>query len=169
LLQLVREHRLQPWQIARIVVHCAPHTARLVGSHRVAGVLDAQMSLPYTLAVTARSGRADLPQFDPPQTADPEIARLMAATELVADLPADHAQGPRVALLLADGRTVQAQVAVAKGDPRLPVSDEELHAKAQSLIEPVLGAQAFARITRGVARLEQLADFNELAQLLSPA
>jgi 2-methylcitrate dehydratase PrpD len=168
LLQLQREHDLRCSDIQRLVVHCAPHTARLVGSHRVDNVLDAQMSLPYALAVTAASGRADLPQFDPPRHSEPGIARLMAVTEVLGDLPADHAQGPLLEVHL-EGRTLRAQVGVAKGHPSLPVSDQELHAKSQSLIEPLLGAERFARIAQTVDRLEELPDFNQLADLLTPA
>lgn len=168
LLLLMREHDLRSHHMARIVVHCAPHTARLVGSHRVDSVLDAQMSLPYALAVTACTGRADLSQFDPPRAGEPGIARLMQSTTVLGDLPADHARGPLLEVHTGAG-SLQAQVDVGKGDPRVPLSDEELHDKARSLIEPVLGAGRFARIAGTVARLEELADFNQLAELLVPS
>jgi 2-methylcitrate dehydratase PrpD len=167
LMQVMQQHDLRSHDISRLVAHCAPHTARLVGSHRVESVLDAQMSLPYALAVTACSGRAELAQFDPPRVAEREIARLMQATVVMADLPADHPHGPQLDVFTSKG-VLQAQVAVAKGDPSLPLSDDELHAKARSLIEPVLGADRFARIAGTAARLEELADFNELADLLAP-
>lgn len=168
LLQLMQRHDLCSRDIASLVVHCAPHTARLVGGHRVESVLDAQMSLPYALAVTACSGNADLAQFDPPRAAEPEVARLMQATTVLADLPANHPHGPKLEVFAAEG-ILQAQVDDAKGHPNNPLRDDELHAKARSLIAPVLGADRFERVADTVARLETLADFNELADLLAPA
>lgn len=169
LLQVMREHGLQSAQIERIVVHCPQHTVRLVGSHRVDSVLDAQMSLPYSLAVTACGGRADLPQFDPLRTNEPEVRRLMAAIHLEGDRPATEMEGPVVQVFLTDGRTVRGQVAYAKGHPTNPLTAEEVHAKAQSLIVPVLGAQRFDRIAHAIRHLEDLADLRELTALLRPA
>lgn len=169
LLQVMREHGLQSAQIERIVIHCPEHTVRLVGGHRIDSVLDAQMSLPYALAVTACGGRADLSQFDPPRTQEPEVRRLMAATRLEADRPATDLEGPLVEVTLTDGRTLSAQVPYAKGHPTNPLSDEEVHAKAQSLIVPVLGASRFDRIAHAIRHLEDLADMRELTALLRPA
>lgn len=169
LLQLIGQHGLQAAQIAAIVVHCPEHTARLVGSHRVDSVLDAQMSLPYALAVTACGGRADLPQFDPLRTDEPEVRRLMAATCLEADRPATDMEGPEVEVLLTDGRTLRAQVPYAKGHPTNPLSDREVHAKAESLIVPALGASRFEQIAQAIRQLESLTDMRELTALLRPA
>ena len=132
-------------------------------------VLDAQMSLPYALAVVACSGHADLPQFSPPRTQDREAMRLMEAVELVVDLPADHTAGPTVEVWRTSGAVVAAQVAIAKGHPDAPLSDGELHAKAQSLMEPVMGAERFARIAETITSLERLSDFGQLAALLQVA
>lgn len=169
LLQVMRQHGLQPAQIERIVVHCPEHTARLVGSHRVDSVLDAQMSLPYALAVTACGGRADLPQFDPPRTQEPEVRRLMAAIRLEADRPATEMEGPVVEVFLTDGRTMHGQVPYAKGHPTNPLSDQEVLAKAESLIVPVLGNSRFEQIARTIGQLENLNDMRELTALLRPA
>lgn len=169
LLHIVGQHHVQPGQIAQIVVHCPEHTARLVGSHRIEGVLDAQMSLPYALAVAACGGRADLAQFDPVRTHEPEIRRLMAATRLEIDRPADDVQGLVLDIVLHDGRTLQGQVAFAKGHPKNPLTDDEVHAKARSLIVPVLGASRFEQIAHAIRHLETLPDARELTALLRPA
>ncbi len=169
LLALMQQHGLQPAQIERIVVHCPEHTARLVGGHEVDSVLDAQMSLPYALAVTACGGLADLPQFDPPRTPEPEVRRLMAATRLVADRPATDMEGPRVEVHLVDGRVLQGQVAYAKGHPTNPMSDAEVHAKAESLIVPVLGRTRFDQIVQAIHDLDTLPDIRQLTALLRPA
>lgn len=169
LLELRAAHRLAIEDIASIEVHCPPHTSKLVGGFRVENVLEAQMSLPYALAVTALTGRADLPQFDPPQIAHPQIQRLMAGIVLRPDLPADHPHGPLVQVLSTDGRRLQAQVQFAKGHPSNPITDAELRAKAQSLIAPVLGQARFVALEQAIAELPTRGEFRSFAALLEQA
>ncbi|MPN06306.1 hypothetical protein SDC9_153562 [bioreactor metagenome] len=169
LLQLQQEHGIRAQDIARIEVHCPAHTAKLVGGYRVESVLDAQMSMPYSLAVTALTGRADLPQFAPTQIDNPQIQRLMQAILLVPDLPAEHVHGPVVKIQCTDGRHLQAQVQFAKGHPTNPISDAELRAKAHSLITPRLGEARFDAIEQAVADLHNASDFRTFAALLQPA
>ena len=169
MLQLQREHALRAEEIALIEVHCPAHTAKLVGGYRVQSVLDAQMSMPYSLAVTALTGRADLPQFAPTQIDNPQIQRLMQAIALVPDLPAEHVHGPIVQVQCIDGRTLQAQVQFAKGHPTNPITDSELRTKAHSLITPRLGEARFEAIEQAVADLHNIRDFRTFAALLRPA
>lgn len=169
LLELRTEHALTAADIARMEVHCPPHTVKLVGSKRVSNVLEGQMSMPYALAVTALTGRADLPQFAPEHMAHPEIQRLLACTTLHADLPAEHAHGPRLEVHCTDGRVLHAQVAFAKGHPSNPLSEQALRAKAQSLVVPVLGEPRFAQLEQAIQNLHTLHDFRTFAALLQPA
>lgn len=166
LLQLMQEHHLQAADITHLDVHCSPHTAKLVSSHRINNVLDAQMSMPYALAVTALAGNADLPQFTPPQTSHPEVQRLMQHTALLADLPTDHIAGPIVDLHTTDGRLLKAQVQFAKGHPKHPITDAELHAKAQSLIAPQMGQSRCDGIEHAIAHLQDCSNFRSFSRLL---
>lgn len=169
MLQLQQKHGLRAEDIASIEVHCPAHTAKLVGGYRVESVLEAQMSMPYSLAVTALTGYADLPQFTPPQIDHPQIQRLMQAITLVPDLPAEHVHGPIVQVQCTDGRNLQAQVQFAKGHPTNPISDAELRAKTHSLITPRLGEARFQAIEQAVSDLHKTSDFRTFAALLQPA
>lgn len=169
MLQLQSAHHLRAEDIAHIDVHCPAHTAKLVGGYRVESVLDAQMSMPYSLAVTALTGRADLPQFAPVQIGNAQVQRLMQAITLVPDLPAEHMHGPILKVQCTDGRQLQAQVEFAKGHPTNPISDSELRAKAHSLITPRLGERGFEAIEQTIARLHTMSDFRPFAALLQPA
>lgn len=169
MLQLQHKHGLRAEDIAHVEVHCPAHTAKLVGGYRIESVLEAQMSMPYSLAVTALTGRADLPQFAPPQIDHPQIQRLMQAITLVPDLPAEHAYGPIVQVQCKDGRNLQEQVKFAKGHPTNPISDTELRAKAHSLITPRLGEARFEAIEQAVENLHHTSDFRAFCALLQPA
>ena len=169
MLLLKKKHGLQAEDIEHIEVHCPAHTAKLVGGYRVKSTLEAQMSMPYSLAVAALTGRADLPQFAPPKNESPEVQRLMKAIKLIPDLPAEHTQGPLVRVTCINGSCLQEQVEFAKGHPNNPISDEELHAKAQSLITPLLGEDRFKAIKEAVLHLHDISDIRTFARLLQPA
>lgn len=166
--QLMAAHGFDAEAIDSIVVHGNDYVKRLVGNKTIRTVLDAQMSLPYALAVTAVSGRADLPQFDPPRTGDAPVAALLERIEVVPDRTLGLRENPSVEVVLRDGRRFEAQVEFAKGDPRNPVSDEELQAKARSLVVPVLGESRFRQLVEAVDTLDTLTDIRSFTALLRP-
>src|SRR5690606_36807523 len=82
LLHLMQSHGFDGEQFAEIRILGTEYIERLVGNRRIQTVLDAQMSLPYALAVTALGGRADLPQFDPLRTSEPRVQQLLDNTRV---------------------------------------------------------------------------------------
>lgn len=152
--------------IESIVIRGAEPNVRLVGNKRIDNVLDAQMSLPYALAVAACGGDAALTRFDPLRTGDPEVARLLRNTEMVVDARLGENANAVVQVLLKDGRRFEHQVLRAKGDPQNPLTDDEFAAKTRSLIEPVLGVERVAQIAEALSRLDRVDDFRAVSQLL---
>lgn len=167
LLHLMQTHQFDGEGIEQILIHGTDYTERLVGNRRIETVLDAQMSLPYALAVTAFGGRADLPQFDPIRTSESRVQQLLDNTRVVVDRDPQVRESPLIEVVLKDGRRLSHQVLFAKGDPRNPVSDEELMAKARSLIVPVLGEARFREIVQAIDELEQVRDFRAVTRLLA--
>ncbi len=167
LLHLMQTHGFGGEHIDEILVHGTEYTERLVGNRRIETVLDAQMSLPYALAVTAFGGRADLPQFDPLRTGEPRVRQLLERTRVLPDRDASVPATPVVEVVLNDGRRFSHQVLHAKGDPRNPLDDDELRAKARSLIAPVLGEARFVQIADAIDGLERVTDFRAVTELLA--
>jgi 2-methylcitrate dehydratase PrpD len=130
-------------------------------------LLEAQFSMQYGLAVAAVSGRATLDQFQPQRSGEPEVARLMRATTLLADRVVKPGDYPPIEVVLADGRSIERHVQFAKGAPQAPLSDAELADKVASLIDPVLGAPRRREIAATVATLEHLTDMRALTRLLA--
>jgi len=155
--------------IAALLVHGNAQTRRQFERTDVRNLLEAQFSMPYCLAVAADSGHATLDQFDPLRTADPEIRRLMALTEIRTDRVLGATDYPSLEVVFKDGSRQYKDVPFAKGAPEAPVSDAELIAKAMSLLGPVLGGAAAQRLVDAVWTLEQCADFATITALLVPA
>jgi len=169
LFELMAEGLFRHDAIERIVVHGSAQTKRQFGNTHVETLLDAQFSLPYSLAVAAESGRGTIDQFWPLRAGESVIAGLMARTEIVADRTLKPGENPTLEIVLRDGRRFERQTGFAKGAPENPVPDDELEAKAETLIAPVLGKGAFRAILAQIRALETLADSRRLTELLRPA
>jgi aconitate decarboxylase len=110
-----------------------PLTHRLVGRPPAAGmsVAYARLCLSYVAAVCLRRGTVGLGDFDATALSDPamlELAqRLSVEDDGNRDLNALHPV--RVELMLADGRTVTADVADVLGSPPNPLSPEAARGK----------------------------------------
>jgi 2-methylcitrate dehydratase PrpD len=85
--------------------------------------------------------------------------------------PALDAQYPavwpaRVEVILADGRTLKAATQYAKGDPRNPLSLDEVIAKHRSIVAGVVDDSTDDAILDFILRLERKPDFSELTRIL---
>ena len=167
LFDVMRETGADSRAIERMIVHGNEQNRVQFDRPRVGNLLDAQFSFQYALAVGASSGRATLDQFTPSRDAEPEVKRLMAATEVVADREQPAGTYPPLEVRLKDGRRIERHVKFAKGAPENPLTDDELHAKAESQIAPVLGTARCNAILACVASLEDVRDLSDLARLLA--
>jgi 2-methylcitrate dehydratase PrpD len=153
--------------IAALIVHGNAQTRRQFERTDVRNLLEAQFSMPYCLAVAADSGRATLDQFEPLRTADAEIQRLMALTEIRTDRVLGPTDYPSLEVVFKDGRREYRDVPFAKGAPEAPVGDAELIDKAMSLLGPALGTDIAQQVIDAVWSLERCADFSTVTALLA--
>jgi 2-methylcitrate dehydratase PrpD len=106
-------------------------------------MLAAKFSLPYSVAAMLVRGVADVPAFREPSLSDAVILDLASRIAVEED-PQMTARLPglrpaRVALHLADGRTLSAEALTNRGDTEDPYTEAEVRAKFRELTEPVYG------------------------------
>jgi 2-methylcitrate dehydratase PrpD len=152
--------------IAALIVHGNAQTRLQFSRTDVRNLLEAQFSAAYCLAVAASSGRATLDQFVPLRTGDAEVRRLIALTEIRTDRVLDSKDYPSLEVLFADGTRVHKDVPFAKGAPEAPIPDDELVAKAMSLLVPALGAGTASRVVDSVWSVEGCVDLSAITALL---
>ena len=70
----------------------------------------------------------------------------------------------RVEVNLVDGRTLSASVQYAKGDPRNPLSEEEVIAKHRSIVAGIADRQTDDAILDFILNVETKSNFNELTR-----
>lgn len=136
--------------------------------------LDAQMSIPYTVAVALlKKGDVWLDDFEARRYRDRRVRAL--ADRITVEGDPDLAKGtpkrpitmPCVATLKTkDGRTLAKRVDHHKGDPRNPLSESDLIGKFERCAKGSLGAKRRARALDLILNLDALADVGQLMRRL---
>ncbi|WP_057636223.1 MmgE/PrpD family protein [Stenotrophomonas ginsengisoli] len=138
--------------------------------------LQAKFSLQHALAAICAHGTPVLAHYTDAACADPAIARLRSAVQVVEDaacsarFPAHY--GANVRVQLADGRVLQAQRVDAWGDPEQPMHPADIDTKAMELaqwggVEPGL-AHALIVQVRNLAEGGTLDTLTPLLSQVSP-
>jgi len=102
--------------------------------------------------------------------ADPKVRAVKERVQLVADRSLKDPAAPRSGLVevaLRDGRTVSHFTRQPPGTKENPLDTAAVTAKAQALMEPVLGARRTGTLIERVHALEELKDVRELRPLLT--
>ena len=145
-LVLQAAHGIDYRDIAHIAVGGYRATFEVTGRKSVATPFEGRFSTPFTVAMALVYGSVRLEAFEPHRLADAQVQALMQKVdvhidpEIAAGFPSQRAA--RVTIRLADGRAFTHFQPTRKGDPDMPLDDEELEAKFFELTEPVVGAVA---------------------------
>ncbi len=174
-LNLVCEHDLQPADVAQITVETIARAADILSDpakYRPTTVETADHSMPYCLAVAIADREVTPRQFTDERIGDPSLHPLMDAVSAVGTEEFEslfpESQPARVTIVTHDGRSYSARVDVPKGDPRDPMTDDELKAKFESLIPGAYSSEQRTWIQDAILSLEDVGDVGEFMTLLVP-
>ncbi len=170
--ELRHRHRIDPAAVERVIVRTAEGVRLQCGfEYRAAGVVQAQMSLQYIVAVSLLDGAALLPQFSEARIADPAVMELAGRVAVVADPEMDELYPGRYAnkveILLKNGQRIAARVDFPRGSSAFPMAFPEVAAKFRSLASPVVGADRTEALVETIGKLELLDDIRQLTSLLA--
>lgn len=149
ILALVREHDLQPDEIFRIEVAILEAGWGLVAEPRQQkyhpqSIVEAQFSMPFGAAMAVMYRAAGIDQFTEENVRSESVRRMMGRVVLQKDIRIEKnfpEEWPaRVAINVVDGRHLETIIRHPKGDPKNPLSWDELIAKFKSLTAPVISA-----------------------------
>lgn len=149
-------------QIRRITVRGTPHTMRQFGKWDIRTVLDAQLSIPYGIAVLLVSGDAFVDQYSLARISAPDVQELMRRVEIVLDPDLSGRDQPGVEVELTNGNSYESRVVIAKGAPENPMSNEEIVEKFHRLAIPVIGQAKTRQLVDQIHNLEHLDDLADL-------
>jgi 2-methylcitrate dehydratase PrpD len=157
-LELRRRHDLRPEAVTRIEVGLVSPAFAIVcepldAKRRPRSVVDAQFSLPFSVAVALATGSAAPDQFTATRWDDPIIRRLMDLVEPQRDRGLD-ARDPAVwpvwVRVTTERGVHEARVEHPRGDPENFPSPDELETKFRHLAARSLDGAAIARLSAAI-------------------
>ena len=165
--KLVREHDVDPDAVEQITITTL--WGHLLADLAPAGAVDAQFSLPYTVA-TALDRRELTPAlYDEETLRDPRIARLLERTRVLHDAEADAAFYEeqrivqQVEIALSDGRTLRQPVEFPRDRPS--IGRAEIEQKLHALAGEVLSTEKRNALIEATRALRSLDDASRLVAL----
>lgn len=168
-LEIRRKHQPDLQRIKRIRMARHPDWALYHQNAHPTTYHEAQVSLPYSVAVALTDGQALFPQYNNARLKEPMLKKLSEMVEISVDESLPRGVSCLMTMEMDDGAIYRSQVDYPKGSIQNPMSDDELRAKFDSLATPVLGAERAAQVAEQVANIEACADVGALMRLLAPA
>ena len=171
-LDIVRKHDLQPDDIETVHIRSLARAADILADpskYDPRSKETADHSLPYVIAAAIADRNVTPLQFTPEKIMDPMIRAQLNKVKVIAD-PAIEAVFPKLQRVVVTIRTTKGeefteQLDYPKGDPRNPLTDEEIEAKFDALARPVCSDDALQRMKAAVWNLEHAGSTRDLMRL----
>ena len=139
--------------------------------YRPQNEMDAQMSLPYCLAVgLLKDGDVEIEDFDRSNYHNPEILELADKVTAEGDpeldiVPFLPMSMPAIATVVTKGgKTFSKRVDFQKGDPRNPLTEADFHKKFGRCVKGSLTQEKSDRLLRAINDLEKLSRTSDLTK-----
>jgi 2-methylcitrate dehydratase PrpD len=164
------EHRaagLTADDVSGIEIETYATALEVAGNPDPATAFEAKFSIAYCVAAELVLGGVRLRAFEDAALTDPTIRRLIAMTTVGVDTEYDALfpgrRAARVTVTDTGGRRHVRERLTRKGDPDDPLDDDELRAKFDELVTPILGESGSRRLAGQLWGLRELASVCELA------
>jgi 2-methylcitrate dehydratase len=171
MMKCVKENHLRPADVSQIKVEVIARAADILGDphkYRPDSKETADHSLPYCMAVGLVDGMVTPLQFKEARVLDKSLIPIMDMVKVVANDEFEALfpkfQPSRVTITTRDGKSFATRVDVPKGDPRDPMTAEEIGVKFHALGDAVLGRAKCDRLADMILRMETLTDAGDLAR-----
>lgn len=152
---------VSPDEIRRIVISTYGPALDVAGNPRPSTAAEARFSLPFVVATAVLHGKVRLAAFSKERLKDEQVRRLMKRIELNVDPQLDAAfpaqRSAKVRFELTDGRVEEFVQPHRRGDPELPLTDQELDEKFDELATPVIGKASASALRAAVWGLDSAA------------
>ncbi len=168
ILGLRRTRGLVADDVRRVTIRGSATHYKQLRKQKVQTTLDAQMSLPYSIAVALQTGGAMFDQFTPDALHRPEITALAGRVEVVREASVEDGAEPFVDIELNDGSVLTDRVTIPRGECTNPLSEDELCAKFRSTAKLVLNSRQIEELEKAIFAIETLADVSEISNALVP-
>jgi 2-methylcitrate dehydratase len=168
-LDLVTENDLAPEAVETVTIYSLARAADILADpskYDPRSKETADHSLPYVIAAAVAERQVTPLQFTDGKIMDPTIRAQLDKVKVIADPEIEavfpELQRVRVVIRTTDGREVEKQLDYPKGDPRNPLTDQEIAGKFAALAEGIATPADVERFEAAINRTEEYDDVREL-------
>jgi 2-methylcitrate dehydratase len=172
-LDIVKSNDLHPDQIEKVQIRSLARAADILSDpskYDPHTKETADHSLPYVIAAAIAERQVTPVQFEMKKIMDPMIRAQLKKVEVVADPEIEKVfpalQRVIVTVTTTDGRSFANQLDFPKGDPRNPLTDQEIEEKFAALAEGVLTTGAQKKLKDAIWNLEKVDSVSRLMALM---
>lgn len=171
--QLLKKHRVRHKDIVEVNVGTSERAMRVLAFSEPETPYQAKFSMPHCIAAAVVDGQVALDTFTSGKMADRDVVETRKKVHLsfpdlpiwpgLADVgPDTEFVGNPVTIRTTDGRSYNARVDIPRGDPALPLTDDELLVKYRDCSSSQLSPDEIERSVDLVLGLEKSADIGTL-------
>jgi len=171
-LDLIQGNDLEPEDIEKVHIRSLGRAADILADpskYDPRSKETADHSLPYVIAAAIVDRQVTPAQFEPEKIMNERIRAQLHKVEVVADPEIEKVfpelQRVIVTVHTRDGQELTEQLDYPKGDPRNPLTDDEIEQKFDALAAPSMSDAARQQLKEAVWKLEELASVTELMDL----
>lgn len=174
MMKIVKQHKINADQVEEIKVEVIARAADILGDpakYRPTSKETADHSLPYSLAVGLVDGMVTPLQFKDERIRDPKLPAVMDKIKVVPNQEFEALfpkfQPSQVTITLKDGARFTQRVDVPKGDPRDPMTEEEIAVKFNALGQDVIGKRQCAALRKMIMSIEKQKKLDRFFELMT--
>jgi 2-methylcitrate dehydratase len=174
MMKIVKSNDVNPDDVTEIKVEVIARAADILGDpakYRPTSKETADHSLPYSLAVGLVDGMVTPLQFKQERIDDPSLIPVMDKIKVVPNEEFEALfpkfQPSQVTITLTDGTSFTERVDVPKGDPRDPMTEEEIAVKFNALGTGVVGDAACLDLRSLIMAMEGETTLDRLFDLMT--
>src|SRR6201993_1722105 len=172
MMKTVKENKIKADSVKEIKVEVIARAADILGDphkYRPDSKETADHSLPYSLAVGLVDGMVTPLQFREERVRDKALIPIMDKVKVLANDEFEALfpkfQPSRVTITTNDGKQHSTRVDVPKGDPRDPMTEEEIAVKFKALGSDVIGKEQCEKLRKCIMNSDDAKKVDELIAL----
>src|SRR5437773_7068481 len=172
MMKTVKENNIKADEVKEIKVEVIARAADILGDphkYRPTSKETADHSLPYCMAVGLVDGMVTPLQFKEERVRDQSLIPIMDKIKVVANEEFEALfpkfQPSRVTITTNDGKLYSTRVDVPKGDPRDPMTEDEIAVKFNALGSGVIGKEQCAKLQKFIMNIDSAEKLDELFAL----
>jgi 2-methylcitrate dehydratase PrpD len=172
-LGLATQRNIEAREIEDVTIYTNQRVIDTAGSPfeiRTDPLVDAQFSIPYTVAAALIRKKINLDTFEEKTIRDPDIGKLAASVKVVLDPGFKESvgvEGPiKIRIKMKDGSALEQRVEFASGHSQNPLTEEQFSEKFRDCLKHAAKPISLKKIEKTFSMLAEIDEVNNISQVV---